>query len=130
VTAKVTIHYVMLGLRPNGVGSRHLRQDLWAKFGKIRYQGSINGPNLGGTVQFKFKSCYKLQRTAQQATFGHLRIKLLRAQRFMNPDLFDLLRLKALFENLPKPLRDFWTNNMTTQEEAMDIGEMTAEEAA
>ncbi len=63
VTVIVTIHDVMLGLRPNGAGGRHLRQTLWAIFGKICHQGRINGSDLGGTVKFKFKRRYKLQRT-------------------------------------------------------------------
>lgn len=48
--------------------------------------------------------------------------------RFSNSDLFDSLNSKALFEHLPEPLRYFWNNNMTTPEEAMDIGEMTVKE--
>jgi len=46
----------------------------------------------------------------------------------MNPNLFDFLKLKALFENLPKPLRYLWNNSMTTLEEATDIREITVEE--
>ena len=48
----------------------------------------------------------------------------------MNPDLFDISKSKALFEHLPEPLRELWNNNITAPEEAMDIGEMTVEEAA
>ncbi len=43
----------------------------------------------------------------------------------MNPDLFDFLKSMVLFEHLPEMLRDLWDNSMTTQEEAMDNGEMT-----
>jgi len=124
----VTIHNVMLGLRPNGVGGRHLRRTLWARFGIIYYQGSINGPDLEGTVEFEFKMNYKLQRDAQQTTLGHLRIELFHIQRFMNPNLFNLLNSKALFEHLLEPFRDLLNNNMATFEEAMDIGEMSTEE--
>ena len=46
----------------------------------------------------------------------------------MNLDPFDFLKSKALFEHLPKPLRDLWSSSMTTPEEAMDIGEMTTKE--
>ena len=35
VTIEVTIHDGMLDLRTNGMGGRHLRRDLWARFGKI-----------------------------------------------------------------------------------------------
>ena len=48
----------------------------------------------------------------------------------MNPDLFDLLKSKALFEHLPEQLRDLWNNNRAAFEEARDIREMIAEEAA
>ena len=68
VTVVVNIHDVMLDLRPNAAGGRHLRCALWERFGKICHQGSINGPNLGGTIEFKFKRAYKLQRTAQYKT--------------------------------------------------------------
>ena len=129
MTVSVTIHDVMLGLRSNGVGGKHLRQTLWARFGKIYYQGRINGLDLGGTVKFKFKRCYKLQRATQQTTLGHLRIELLCILRFSNSDLFNSLNLKELFDHLPKPLRDFWNNSMTMPEEAIDIEVMTAKEA-
>jgi len=48
----------------------------------------------------------------------------------MNPDLFDLLKLKSLFEHLPKPLRELWNSSMEVPEEPMDTGAMTIEEAA
>ena len=48
----------------------------------------------------------------------------------MNPDLFDLLKSKALFEHLPEPLRELWNRSMVVLEEAMDTRAMTAEEAA
>jgi len=66
----VTIYDVMLGLRPNGAGGRNLRKNLWAGFEKICCQGSINGPDLGVTVKFEFKSHYKLQRVAQKITLA------------------------------------------------------------
>ncbi|MCY6488242.1 hypothetical protein, partial [Actinobacillus pleuropneumoniae] len=77
MTVEVTIHDGMLDLRPNGVGGRHLRCDLRARFGKICHQESINGPKLGGMVEFEFKRLYKTQRAAQQTTLGHLRIERL-----------------------------------------------------
>jgi len=86
--------------------------------------------DLGGTVEFEFKGHYKLQRVVHQTTLGHLRIELSCTQRFLNPNLFDLLELKVLCEHLPEQLRDFWKNKMATSEEAKDIGEMTAEEVA
>jgi len=43
VTIGVTIHDEMSDLRPNGVGDGHLRHDLWARFGKICRQESIDG---------------------------------------------------------------------------------------
>lgn len=61
----VTIHDVMLDFRPNRVGDRDLRFDLWVRFGKIYHQWSINELDLGGMVEFKFKRCYKLKRAAQ-----------------------------------------------------------------
>lgn len=70
-----------------------------------------------------------MQRAAQQTTLGNLRIELLCTQRFMNPDLFDLLKSQALFDHLPEPLRELWNNSMAVPKEAMDIGEMIAEEA-
>lgn len=47
----------------------------------------------------------------------------------MNPNLFDLLKSKSLFEHLPKLLRDLWNKNMVASEEAMDIREITTKEA-
>ena len=61
VTIEVTIHDGILDLRPNAVGGKHLRLDLWARFGKICCEGTINEPDLGGTVELKFKKHYKLQ---------------------------------------------------------------------
>lgn len=129
VTVIVTIHDVMLVLRSNGVGSRNLSQDFWDRFGKIYRQGSINEPDLWAMVEFKFKKRYELQRDAQQTTLGHLRNELLLSHVSMNPNLFDLLKLKALFGHLPEPLTYLWSNSMTTLEEAMDIAEMITEEA-
>ena len=82
----------------------------------------------GGMVEFEFKRHYKLQRAAQQTTLGHLRIELLHAQTSMNPDPFDLLKSKVLFEHIPELLRDLWSSNMATPEEAVNINEMTTEE--
>ena len=77
VTVIVTIHDVMLVLRPNGVGSKHSRWTLWGRFLKISSQLSINGQNVGGTIEFKFKRLYKLQRVVQLTTHGNLRTELL-----------------------------------------------------
>jgi len=77
VTIEVTIHDGMLDLTPNGAGDKQLRCELWARFGKIYHQGSINEPVLGGTFEFKFKKCYKVQRATQQTILGHLRIEQL-----------------------------------------------------
>jgi len=77
VTIEVTIHDGMLDLRPNGTGSEHIRRNLWAIFGKIYYQESINGPELGGTIEFEFKRHYKTKRAMQQTIVGHLRIERL-----------------------------------------------------
>ena len=77
VTIGVTIHDGMLDLRPNGVESRHLGCNLWARFGKIFCQESINEPKLGGMVEFEFKKNYKIQRATQQTTLGHFRIERL-----------------------------------------------------
>ena len=130
VTVIVTIHDVMLGLRPNGAGGKHLRQTLWARFLKIYRQLTINGPNVGGTVELKFKRRYKLQRDVQQTTLGNLRTELLFAQTFMNPDLFDLLKVNSLLEKLTETLRDLCNRTMETPEEAMDTRVMTVKEAA
>ena len=64
VIVEVTIHDGMLDLRPNGAGGRHLRRDLWARFGKIFRQDSIDGLKLWGTVKFEFKSRYKTPRAS------------------------------------------------------------------
>ena len=129
MTVIVTIHDVMLSLRQKGASDRNFMQALWARFGKIYHQGSINEPDLGGMVEIEFKRCYKLQRATQKTTLGHLRIELVCVERFMNPDPFDILKLKALSEHLPEPLRHLWNRSMTTLEEAMDISEMIVEEA-
>jgi len=55
VTIGDTIHYEMLDLRLNGVGSKHLRRNLWARCGKIYRKERINGMKLGGMVEFEFK---------------------------------------------------------------------------
>lgn len=128
VTAGVTIHDVMLHLRPNGVGSRNLRRALWVRFGKIYHHESINEPNLGGTVELEFKRCYKLQRATQQKTLGHLWIELLYASCILRWDLFALCW--ALIEPLITRLKDSWTNKMVVSQEVMEISEMTTEEVA
>jgi len=77
VTIGVTIHDEMFDLRPNGADVGHLRRELWERFGKICCQESINGPKLGGVIEFKFKRCHKTHKASQQTTLGHLRIERL-----------------------------------------------------
>ena len=113
VTIEVTIHDGMLDLRPNRAGDRHIRHNLWERFRKIYYQGSINELYLGGVVEFKFKKRYKLQRDAQRTTLGHLRIELLSRYLFV--------LCQALIEPLCSRVIDFWTETMETTEEVMEI---------
>lgn len=61
VTVNVNIHDLMVGLRPNGASSKHLRQTLWIRSLEIYFQSSINGPNVGGMVRFELKRPYKLK---------------------------------------------------------------------
>ena len=84
MTIKVIVHDLMVGLRPKGVGGGHLRWSLWVRLLEICHQSSINGPNVGGMVEFKFKMCDKLQMVFQQKTLGNLRTELLRARVLMN----------------------------------------------
>lgn len=119
VTVEVTIHDGMLDLRPNGVGDRQLRHDLWARFGKICCEGNINELDLGGTVEFKFKKCYKIQMVSQQTTLGHLRIQ--RLSRVL------IVVSRALIKPLSSQVLDFCTDIVETTEDVMII-EMTAEE--
>ena len=74
VTVKVIFHDLMVRLWPNGAGGRHIRRNLWIRFLKIYRQSSINGPNVGGLVEFEFKRRYKLQVAIQQKTLGNLKI--------------------------------------------------------
>lgn len=122
MTVEVIIHDGMLDLRPNGAGDRHLRRDLWARFRKICRQGSINEPDLGRTVEFKFKKCYKLQGAAHETTLGHSQIERL------SRALFVLCQ--ALIEPLSSRVIYFWTDTMAEAEEVMEITELTIEEAA
>jgi hypothetical protein len=97
----------------------HLRRDLWARFGKICRQESINEPELGGTVEFKFKKHYKIQRATQQTTLGHLRIeRLSRALSVVS---------RALIEPLSSRVIDFCLDTMATTKDGMEITEMTTE---
>ena len=59
MTVGVTVHDEMSDLRPNGVGGRHLRRELWTRFGTIYRQESIDGPELGVMVEFEFERHYK-----------------------------------------------------------------------
>lgn len=85
---------------------------------------------MGGTVELKFKRCYKLQMPVQQTTFGNFRTELFHTQMMMNRDLFDILKLNSLLEQLPETLRELWNQTMVEPEEAMDTEVITAEEAA
>ena len=105
VIVEVTIH--------DGMLDRHLRHDLWERSGKICRQGSINEPDFGGAIEFKFKRHYKLQRATQQTTLGHLRIELL--SRAL------IVVSWALIEPLSSRVLDFWTDTMATIEEVMEI---------
>ena len=58
---KVTVHDLTVEMQPNGVGGRHLRQNLLVRSLEIYCQSIINEPNVGGTVGFEFKIPYKLQ---------------------------------------------------------------------
>lgn len=64
MTIVVIIHDVMLDLRTKGADDMQLRRSLWERFGKIFRQGRINESDMGGTIEFKFKRCYKIQRAA------------------------------------------------------------------
>jgi len=119
VTVGVTIHDVMLDLRPNGAGGRNLRHDLWVRFGKICHQGSINALDLGGMVEFKFKRHYKLQRATQKTKLGHLQIELLDTPHSLRRALFGLCR--AFIEPLITRVIDIWSPTMATFEEVMEI---------
>ena len=77
MTVGVTVHDEMSSLRPNGVGSRHLRQQLWEIFWKICHQESIDGPKLGGMVEFEFKRRYKTTGVSHETTLVHLRLEWL-----------------------------------------------------
>ena len=95
VTIGVTIHNGMSNLSPNGVGNEHLRRDLWEIFWKVFFQESIDGPKLGGMIEFEFKRCYKTQRDSQQTTLGHLRLEHLnRAQSVESWVIIELLSLR------------------------------------
>jgi len=75
VTVGVTVHDGMSGLRPNGASDRHLRQQLWARFQKICHQESIDGPELGGMVEFELKIHYKTLGDSHETTLFHLRLE-------------------------------------------------------
>lgn len=81
VTIGVTVHDEMSGLRPNGEDGGLLRQQLWEKFQKICRQESIDGLELGRTVEFEFKRCYKNLGATHETTLVHLILERLnRAQ--------------------------------------------------
>lgn len=125
VTVEVTIHNVMLDLRPYEGGGRHLRHDLLVRFGKICGQGSINEFDLGGTIEFEFKRHYKLQRFSQQKKLRHLWIEQLYIVHILSRALFDLCR--AFTKPLNMRAIYFWSDMMASSKEVMDITGMTAE---
>ena len=61
----------------NGVGGKHLRQQLWAIFWKIYCQESIDGLELEGTVKFEFKRHYKTLGSSHETTLVHLKLERL-----------------------------------------------------
>lgn len=85
---------------------------------------------MGGMVKLKFKRRYKLQVVVQQKTLGNLRAELLRAQVFMNRELFETLKENSLFEQLPERVKELWNSTMSAPKESMDIGVATTEEVA
>lgn len=118
---EVTIHDGMCDLRPNVVGSGHLRQTLWARLEKIYCQEIINGLELGGMVKFEFKRCYKTQRVAQQTTFGHLRIeKLSRALS---------IESQAIIETLSSQVTEYDLYMMTATKDGLGIEKVTVGKA-
>lgn len=61
VTVGAIIHDGMFDLRPNGAGGGQLRRKLWARFGKICCQESINGPKLGEQPNLNSKGAIKIK---------------------------------------------------------------------
>lgn len=80
----------MYNLRQKGVGGRHLRNELRARFRAICHQESIDGSEVVGMVGFEFKRCYKAPRDNHETTLVHLRFeKLHRAQSVKRQAIFE-----------------------------------------
>ena len=121
VTIKVTIHDLMVSLRTNGAGDRHLSQTSWLRFLKIYRQYSINGPNVGETVGFDFKKPYKLQVVVQRKTLAILKIQLLRYHLCMDLSNFEALRASSVFERFLKEMQELLTK-MTSIHRGSSVG--------
>lgn len=92
VTVGVTVHDEMSNLRLNGVGDVHLRHELWEIFGTIYRQERIDGPKLGGMVEFVFKSRYKAPWPSHETTLAHLRFEqLIREYSVERREIFEPL---------------------------------------
>ena len=61
VIVGVTVHDKMSDLRPNGVGGGNLRQKLWARFGKIYHQETIDGLKWGERLNLNSKGAIKFK---------------------------------------------------------------------
>lgn len=73
MTIGVIVHDGMSDLRKMGVGGGHLRHELRERFGTIYCQEFINGPELGGMVEFEFIRSYKTLGASHRTTLVHLR---------------------------------------------------------
>ena len=95
ITIGVTVHDEMPNLRQKGAGSENLRHELRARFGAICCQESIDGPELGGTVRFEFKRCYKTPRANHETTLVHLSLssslehKVLSTEQDLSPEVCE-----------------------------------------
>lgn len=101
-------------LRRKRVGNRHLRHRVRTRYETIYRQYSINEPEKGGTVEFKFQQAYKSQLVIHQTNRGILTLKLLRYLIDMDPSNFDALRVSPLFATLPKEMQDLLDSIMLT----------------
>jgi len=73
VIVGVTVHDGISDLRQKGVGGRNLRHKLRARFRAIYCEERNDDSELGGTVGFEFKRCYKTPRASHVTTLVHLR---------------------------------------------------------
>ncbi len=118
MTVCVTVHDKMSNLRKGGAGDGQLRHAVRTGFGTIYCEYSINGPNMGGMVEFEFKKAYKSQVAIQRTTLSVLRIQLLHYQVGMDLTNLEALRASSMFETLPKETQDFLNRMMSTTEQA------------